>query len=264
MVKPLSLPTIQALADDTPYGGTRVLDSLSAATILSAANWLSDFGNWEGAGSELTTDEMDEIDALVGELVNDVLVGGTPEVGNFVKIDEVVYTADVNYPTITDMDTTDYDRLKIIVSGLLSNRASVWLDFVLMQLNEDSVATKYWSYAHYNVNGSSADYQYIGTVSGIKPAMLATADSPSSAIFGNAEITIYNNLSGEQKHIQTTCMLGSRTSNQLARIETVGVFNGAGPVDAITLFADVGTGFLIDTTDAAEPNELRITVYGLD
>jgi len=70
----LSLPLITELADAGGYSGIAALSNDSAALALSVCAYLHQTWNWSGAGLELTTDEIDEIDALVSKLEYELML----------------------------------------------------------------------------------------------------------------------------------------------------------------------------------------------
>jgi len=70
----LSLPVIEALADDGGYAGLAALSNESAALILSAAFWMADLSNWTGDGLALTDSETDKIEAMIAEMEYEVMI----------------------------------------------------------------------------------------------------------------------------------------------------------------------------------------------
>lgn len=70
----LSLPVIEALADDGGYAGLAALSNESAALILSAAFWMADLSNWTGEGLDSTDVEIDAIAAMVAEMEYEVMI----------------------------------------------------------------------------------------------------------------------------------------------------------------------------------------------
>lgn len=67
----LSLAVIQSLIADT-VGINAALQPSSAVLIGAMWDYLSNMGNWYGAGDELTPTELDEIDAMIGALYSDI------------------------------------------------------------------------------------------------------------------------------------------------------------------------------------------------
>lgn len=72
----LILADIQALAASPDYGGQGLITSASAALGLSAAAFLSNLDLWQGAGYELTQGEVDDIEAMIAQLENDLMLAG--------------------------------------------------------------------------------------------------------------------------------------------------------------------------------------------
>ena len=66
-----NLPAILALAADTA-ANTTTLSPETINIILTATAFMEDMSQWEGAGDELTTEEIDQIKAMVGQVVNEV------------------------------------------------------------------------------------------------------------------------------------------------------------------------------------------------
>lgn len=72
----LNLANIQALAASIDYGGRGLLQPSSAALGLSAALFLSNLNLWQGADYEKTDAEIDDIQAMVAQLENDLIEAG--------------------------------------------------------------------------------------------------------------------------------------------------------------------------------------------
>lgn len=80
----LVLADIQALAASSDYGGGGFIQPSSAALGLSAAFFLSDLSMWQGAGYELTDAEIDDIQAMIAQLENDLI-----QTGGMYQVDKV-------------------------------------------------------------------------------------------------------------------------------------------------------------------------------
>lgn len=66
-----SLPDLVALAaDESPNATT--LSPLTIQLLLTAADIINDYELWAGAGYELTSDEKDQIDAMIAQMVTEV------------------------------------------------------------------------------------------------------------------------------------------------------------------------------------------------
>ena len=215
VAKMLSLDNIKALAVATEYGGDITLSSLSAATLLSAAEWINQFGNWYGAGFELTQSERNEIRHLVAELINEVLTGESTSQMDYEKIAEVVHTSDTTEIEIEDMDTTDYSHLKIIVSGMLSDYGASWADTGILQLNELTTNTPYDSYGRFWYTPGPVEAQHLGNRPGIVLVWAIASDPPNGGMTGNLEITIYNSGTDERKRLMYDGMISGRTAAEL-------------------------------------------------
>lgn len=68
----LNLANIQALAASVDYGGSGFLQPASAALGLSAALFLSNLSLWQGASYSLTDAEIDDIQAMIAQLEEDL------------------------------------------------------------------------------------------------------------------------------------------------------------------------------------------------
>jgi len=64
----LSLPELVALAEDFPAASAIDLSPMTVCLILAAAELLGNDAIWQGAGYELTADELDEAAHLFAQL----------------------------------------------------------------------------------------------------------------------------------------------------------------------------------------------------
>jgi len=109
MVK-LSLPAIEVLASVGGYAGVSFLSQTTAATLLSAAVWLSDTDNWDGSGYELTDVEIDRIKKIVAnaesELMQNAIGMIIPSVQNAIPPGTLICDGQtylrVDYPELYD------------------------------------------------------------------------------------------------------------------------------------------------------------------
>jgi len=84
----IDLPVVQSLTADT-VGINAALQPSSAVLIGAMWDYLANMSNWRGAGDELTTTELDEIDAMIGALYSDIsteLTGMTPNPLTYARI----------------------------------------------------------------------------------------------------------------------------------------------------------------------------------
>lgn len=106
----LVLANIQALAASVDYGGSGSLEPASAALGLSAALFLSNLDLWQGAGYSLTEAEIDDIQAMIAQLENDLIETGVMYPMDMVRL---TTSANITVPTATntswDFDVEIYD-----------------------------------------------------------------------------------------------------------------------------------------------------------
>lgn len=263
MARLLNLAGIQALAAATPYGGERSLTSESAALLISAASLLYDYNIWQGASYTLTDAEKDDIAAMLAQAVDDLLEEGDTPVSDFVNLAEVVYVADTTVIELTDIEASDYNRIEIYASGLLSDYDGTWVDGLLVNINEDATANNYWSYNRRWYGSAAVSYHHLQSVAGwlIKYGLMA--DTPSDDFFSNLKMTIYNPNRSELAHMEYSAMSGHVTSDKLQNFIGSGIANVTSDFDAIRLKPENGDKFLIDPASGTEPDEARLTVYGL-
>lgn len=263
MVNPLSLPTLQALATQTDYGGDFVITSQTAVVSLSAAVWLQNYDNWQGSGDTLTTSEKDEIDALVAELISENMGGGGAMTQDFVKLGESVYTSDVVTPDVSDLDVTGFRSLKILISGMLTNYSGNWVDSVLLTFNGSIASPLYNSFGYFMYGSTNAKLEVIGTRPGLNLAYASVSQPPNLGYFGNVEITVFNPSGNETKHISFDASLGGASASRIVRVSGTGTWKSMEIIDQISITPYDGTTFMIDTAKPIEPDELRLSVYGV-
>lgn len=104
----LILADIQALAASIDYGGSGFLQPASAALGLSAALFLSNLDLWQGASYSLTDAEIDDIQAMIAQLEDDLI-----ETGDMYPIDMCKVTRSANYtvPHFTDWTVAFTDSI---------------------------------------------------------------------------------------------------------------------------------------------------------
>lgn len=125
----LVLTNIQALAASVDYGGRGFLQSSSAALGLSAALFLSNLSLWQGAGYSLTEAEIDDIQAMIAQLENDLM-----ETGDMYPVDKVQVTnsidQDIATSTLSNLffDTEIYDPQGMHSTVVNTNRINVLND----------------------------------------------------------------------------------------------------------------------------------------
>lgn len=68
-----NLPDLLALAADTPAASAIDLSPSTIVLILAAAGALHDLENWQGAGYELTQEEIEQINDLTSLMESEVL-----------------------------------------------------------------------------------------------------------------------------------------------------------------------------------------------
>lgn len=122
----LNLPALQALIALGDYGGRGFIQPSSAVLGLSAALFLSDLTIWQGAGDTLTSDEVDDIDAIIAQLECDLMLTGDSYAVDKCKITnsvdltilpmvETVLTFDTDVYDPEDMHSTVSDTHKVYV-----------------------------------------------------------------------------------------------------------------------------------------------------
>ncbi len=104
----LILADIQALAASVDYGGSGFLQPASAALGLSAAFFLSNLNLWQGAGYSLTEAEIDDIQAMIAQLENDLTDTGDMYPLDMVKVSR---TAPQAIPHFTDVEVVFDDEI---------------------------------------------------------------------------------------------------------------------------------------------------------
>jgi len=69
----LSLPELVALAVDYPAASAIDLSPMTVCLILAAASLLEDDSIWQGAGDELTAEELETIHDIVATMQSEVM-----------------------------------------------------------------------------------------------------------------------------------------------------------------------------------------------
>lgn len=262
MVKRFNLPKIEALAAGGIYGGKRLLSSDGGVLLLCAAAYLSDLNQWQGASYDLTDAEIDTIKAMVAQATEDLLAETEDGVGDYVKLVENVYTSNVVEPTLSGIEPTDYRALKILVSGLMTNWGSSWVARIKLHMNGVKLANKYFGYGTLSYAGTVFNGATLTTDTGIILPYVAAADDRTSTFYGVLELTIFNPDVGNEKHIFYNGMVANDTQDEMGHFTGQGSVKDANEVTAISFVPVDGSTFLVGG-DTTQPNELRLTAYGL-
>lgn len=260
-VSPLTLVEVQALAASEAYGGARTISGSTAATLLCVAAWLSDHGAWVGEDDELSDSEADVVDELVATIVHELIAEGSGVVQDYVKIDEVIYTADIAEPYIDGIDASDYDEIRLVATGLLSNYAGNWVDSLEIEHNDYADNSKYTSFCNFLYNGSSAQAQWILNHPGNVVYFGCATSQGFAGISSSLEVVLFApSYTGFRSGIYRG-NVASKTTNNVAFVQgTHGIFVGEA-CDKILIRPYSGTSFLVG--GVGEPSELKLSLYGI-
>lgn len=263
MVKSLDLAQITALADSGAYGGNRVLSPTSSATILCAGVWLSDLGNWQGAGYDLTEEEIDEIEELVAELQFEIMTEGEAAVSSYTKIAETVITSPAASVAIDNFDSGDFQAYELWVSGLKGNGGVIWIEDVKLRFNEDDTAANYFTFGQYQDIATQTQYQAVANYSGFRLFWVSsTAQGVASAI-GHFKLRVYAPQVDDNKYIEYRGTSSYPGTNYGVMLKGTGIWSGSDDVEHMEIFPDVSSLFDVDPGESDAPSELRMTLYGL-
>ena len=261
MVKSLDLTNINALAASGAYGGNRSLCATSAVTVLCSALWMSNLDNWQGAGSELTEDEIDEIEALVAELQYETMTDEEEAMGDLIKIAETVVTTDSAEVYVDDFTAGDYIAFKLIVQGMLSNYASNWPDHVEVEYNDAQSNGAYSSFGRFFYNGTPVNYQNLVNYPANLLYWTAAAADQDAGIWGHAELTIFMPQIVGHKTYSSVSVQAGYTGTHLTNVVGSGGIFIAQALTKILVRPYYGTSFLAGGGN--EPSEMRMTLYGM-
>jgi hypothetical protein len=184
-----------------------------------------------------------------------------------VKLAEASATSDVASLSISSFvaDNRTFRMYELVIVGLESDRAAVVTDNLLIQVNGDTTA------ANYNVMtvgfrvGLTTAQETLGTVAGFRLIQaISAAGATTSGIFGNTNVFFYNpENTGDKKHMQWQGGIATETATQGYVNFGTGHWETTGSaITSFTILPEFGTTFLIDPATAAEPDELRIELYG--
>jgi len=258
----LTLADIQELASVGGYSGVFELSNLTAVTLLSAAVLLSNPKLWIGADYQLTSTELDEIDALLGQ-VNIELMEEVSGVGDFVKITEASRDVDVNDLWMGSWGTEEFNLYKLIIRGLKSDRNST-LDHLILEINGSNVSSNYNSVGATFTGAANVNVSAMGTHPGIKISHVIDGLLSDSGCFGSIEITFFSpRNTGDKTAIMWDGTLGGETATELRRIIGSGWFELENAINSVKIFPELGNVFLVDPLDANDPDLLQMILYGV-
>lgn len=256
------LPTLLSLADSGAYGGNRVLSANSAVLALCAGVWLSELENWQGAGYNLTDDEIDEIDEIVATCQYEVMTENGGSVGAYQLIDEQEYTSDETDLTFENFDASEFSMLKLLISGLHSDTTTARDDPLQIKLNSVGTAGPYNSVSSLvNASGLTVT-EYTGSVIGIRPHGVCGGTLGGLRTIGFFELTIVNPRDTYWKQMNWSGGIPSQRVGEALVSHGVGYFERTQPITKIEVAPSVGTGF--EVGGVSEPDALRCSLYGVN
>lgn len=263
MAKPLDLLAITELAASGAYGGNFALTADSNALLLCAVAYLSDLRLWQGASYSLTDNEIDTIEAMVAQATEDILTEQGASDMDYELIARETSEEDVGYLTISEIDCSEYQTIKLIVSGLKTDNDSTWADHVLVRINNRFVAADYTSYSFFMYNLVEFSTETVGTIAGIQAAYVAASVLSDNGFAGNMEMTFFAPYDSPMKSAMFDGMVGGGTVNKLGRTVGQGTAKIWDAITEIRIAPVLGTTFIIDPEIPADPDALIMSLYGL-
>ncbi len=248
--------TIEATFDLGGYGGSVVLSDSTALLALIALTTLQPSFMWQGY------DDFDDVETVV-DLAIAELMGGTAEMGDYVKIAESVAIEDVASLTIDGFDTGTFHTFKLIIQGLKSDENTVFVDHLGMEFNDDDEQNHYSTFARYEDIDTYQRYEYLFTQDFFHCDWFCSSAFGQQAAIGHAEFTIFDPQGDDFKTVEGRSFVDNMTTGLIVNLIMNGVFHSEGEVTKIRIFPVNGTEFKIDPDTAAYPSELRMTLYGL-
>lgn len=263
MGKLLTLADIQALAVETPYGGTRELTSESAVLLISAASLLYDYRLWQGASYTLTDDEMDDIAAMVAQAEYDLLEGGESPVSDYVKIAEAVATSDCSDLEIDNFESGTFHTYELLIQGMKSNFATNWIDSVDMVINDDTTVTNYNSFGRWFVGSGRYTFEHIGDHAGYFVPFLAATSQLYGQSVGHCKATFFDPQGDDYKIVDMFGSVIGFVNGKSLTGQMSGMYENSDGVAKIRIAPTLGSLFKVDPASNYYPSELRMTLYGL-
>lgn len=263
MVKPLDLAVIQTLAASGDYGGNFALTAESNVLLLCAVAYLKKLNLWQGASYSLSENEIDTIKAMVAQATNDILVEQGDFDMDYELIAREIADDDISSLTISDIDASEYQSLKLIVSGMKTDNTSTWADHVLVRINNHLTSADYTSYSFFMYGSTEFDIESVGIIPGIQAAYVAASVMSDNGFTGNMEMTFFAPYDSPTKSVMFDGMVGGGTVNKLGRIVGQGTAKIWNEITQIRIAPVLGTTFLIDPLLPADPDALIMSLYGL-
>jgi len=263
VVKSLNLANIVALADSGAYGGNRTLSANTAAIALSAGAWLSALENWEGAGYNLTANEIDVISSMVATLEYELSDGANLVQPAIVKIGEVVATSDVSSLLLNTIDSGDFLRYELVIQGLRSDYATAYYDWLILEFNGVSDNSKY---ASFNVmrdllgqttTENPNNYPAIGILGG------CAGNDGDLQCRASVRLSIDCPENAEYKTMMWQSSIVSPVSGEMSNTSGSGTFENLGDITSIEIWPLSGTEFEVKPAPTLKPKKLTMSLYGV-
>jgi len=138
-------------------------------------------------------------------------------------------------------------------------------DQVLIQFNNDDVATSYNTVFGGFWGGTLTNNERIGTVPGIGAVLCSASDDSDDGCFGMLECTLYRPFEDDRKkHIQFNGGIAGETSGELKAIIGTGVWENTDAIEKITLLPEYGSIWRARPESESTPPEVRLSMYGYE
>ncbi|MCK5613839.1 hypothetical protein KAR91_68880 [Candidatus Pacearchaeota archaeon] len=250
------------MADSGAYGGSRSLSANSAVMLLSAALWYQDTRNWEGAGYELTDDEIDQIATIVDLAQYEIMTGQGVGMASYVLLAENESAVNVGSLSIEDWADDYYSRYELVIQGIQSSSGAGNTDPVELTFDDITTVAIYSTVSQLTDNGGVSVVQDYLTQNGIFLRHSAGTLLGGGDRWGNCRIVMYQPFADEYMRVdyRGSFIDGSEDDNGMGI--GYGLYRQNPCPEKITITPYSGAVF-VAAPSSVRPDLLKMSLYGV-
>lgn len=206
--------------------------------------------------------DFDDVETAIDDAI-DQIMNGSLAGGDMIKIAEVVSVEDIASLKIDNFDVGIFRTYKLIIQGMKSDYDTVYVDHLLIQLNEDDATEHYDDLVLWENKTQYVRYEHLTTKAGFHMEYAISTTKSEVAALSMMEMTLFDPQGDDFKHVLASGMVGGTNSGALTFTRLQGTYNSEDTITSIEIFPVLGTEFKVDPDSSIAPSELRMTLYGL-
>jgi hypothetical protein len=236
------------------YENNAVLSDSTALLALVGLTLMQESRIW------IDYTDADDIQESIATAIDEI-VNGTPGTGDMIKIAEATASSNCAELSIDNFDAGDWIAYKLIIQGMITNYAALWVDVVELEINDVATNNAYATYGRYFLNGTPINYEHILNYPANLMYWAAAALPATDGIFGFAEVTFYRPKVTQHKVAHYVSSVADSITGKVVYTQgTCGIYI-ASAINKILIRPANGTLFLAGGDSGS--TTLTMTLYGL-